>query len=61
MIAPMVASLIASTISSLIQPVTSSLINVITGKGQGGGFLSLLALPLIHKIAGKGVKVVGRE
>ena len=53
MIAPMVASLIASMISPLIQPVTSSLINVITGKGQGGGFLSLLALSLIYKLQEK--------
>ena len=34
---------------SLIQPVASSLINPITGKGQEGRFLPLLALPLMMK------------
>ena len=64
MVAPMVASLIqpvsSSLIqpvaSSLIQPVASSLIKAIAGKGvmragkrQEGGFLPLLALPLMIK------------
>ena len=41
----MAASLIAPMASSLIEPVVSSLINYITGRGKGqkGGFLSLLA------------------
>ena len=47
--APMAATLTASMASSLIQPVSSALINVITGKGQEGGFLPLLALPLTMK------------
>ena len=42
--------------SSLIQPVASSLINVISGKGQEGGVLPLLALPLMIKVLGKGVR-----
>ena len=53
MMAPMAASLLASMVSSLIQPVTSSLINAITRKG---GFLPLLALPLMIKVLGKEVK-----
>ena len=48
MIAPMTAS------------VASSLINATTGKGQEGGFLLLLALPLIMKVIGKRVRRVGR-
>ena len=54
MVVPMAASLIAPMTSSLIQPVASSLINAIAGKGvmrsekeQQGGFLSILALPLM--------------
>ena len=53
MMAPMAASLLASMVSSLVQPVTSSLINAITRKG---GFLPLLALPLMIKVLGKEVK-----
>ena len=56
MIAPVAVALIAPIVSSLIQSVSSSLINAITGKevrragkGQGGGFLLLLALPLVMK------------
>ena len=64
MVAPMVASLIQPVSSSLIQPVAfsliqpvaSSLIKAIAGKGvmragkrQEGGFLPLLALPLMIK------------
>ena len=52
----MVASLIQPVSSSLIQPVASSLIKAIAGKGvmragkrQEGGFLPLLALPLMIK------------
>ena len=41
MMTPMTASLIAFITSSLIQPAVSSLINVIYGKGQEGGFLPL--------------------
>ena len=56
MIAPIAASLITSKASSLIQSVASSLINTITGKGviragkgQEGGFLPSLVLPLMIK------------
>ena len=63
MMAPMVASLIAPMASSLIQPVASSLINARTGKGvrtaekgQEGGILPLLGLPLMFKaISGKDI------
>ena len=56
MMEPVAASLIAPLASWLIRPVASSLLNAITGKrvrragkGQEGGFLPLLALPLrIH-------------
>ena len=48
MMAPMTAS------------VASSLINAITGKVQEGGFLLLLALPLIMKVIRKSVRRVGR-
>ena len=51
----MTASLIPFITSSLIQPVVSSLINVIYGKGQEGGFLPLLASPLMMEALGKGV------
>ena len=60
MIAPMAASLIAPMGSSLIQPIASSLINFITGKGQEGGFLPLLASPLMMKVLRKGVRRVGK-
>ena len=60
MMAPIAASLIPPMTSSLIQPVASSLINSITGKGQEGGFLPLLALPLTMKLLGKGVRRVKR-
>ena len=56
MMAPMVALLIAPMASLLIKPVGSSRINTISGegvmragKGQEGGFLPLLALPLMIK------------
>ena len=46
---------------SLIQPVASSFINDITGKGQKGGFLLLLALPLTMKVLGGKTQRAGRE
>ena len=46
--------------SSLIQPIAPSLINSITGKGQEGGFLPLLALLLMMKVLEKGVRSAGR-
>ena len=60
MIAPMAASLIALMAFSLMQPLASSLINVITGKGQEGGFVPLLALTLMIKVLRKGVTRAGR-
>ena len=39
-----------------MQVIASSLINSITGKGQEGEFLSLLALPLIMKVLGEGAR-----
>ena len=59
-IAPMAASLIALMASSVIQPAAFSLINTITGKGQESGFLPLLALPLMMKVLGKGIRRAGR-
>ena len=56
--APMAISLITPVASSLIEPVPSLLINTITGKRQKGGFL---ALPLIMKALGKGVRKAERE
>ena len=54
--APLTDSLIASVVSSLMQPVLSSLINSMSGKGQIGGFLQLLDLPLMIKaMSRKGV------
>ena len=54
--APMTASSMAPLASPLIKPVTSSWVNAMygmgvmrTGKGQEGGFLEFLALPLIIK------------
>ena len=52
MMAPMTASLTAPMASSLKQPVASSVINSIFRKGLKGG----LALPLMMKVFGKGVK-----
>ena len=56
MMAPMVASLIEPMASLLVKPAGSSRINTISGegvmragKGQEGGFLPLLALPLMIK------------
>ena len=68
MMAPMAASLIALMASPLIQSSISSLINAITGKGNKGGFLPLLALPLMIKVmsrkgvmrAREGVRSAGR-
>ena len=64
MMVPMAVSLIAPIASSLIKPVTCSLINNISGKGvmrvgkgQEGGFLPLLALPLIMKVLQIGIEV----
>ena len=70
MMARMTASLITSMVSSSIQHVASSLINAINGnrviragKGQEGGILLLLPLPLMMKVLkevvtrpGEGVK-----
>ena len=50
MMVPMAASLIASMGSFLIQPVASSWKNAVTGTREEGGFLSLIALPLINKV-----------
>ena len=68
MIAPLALSVIAPLASSVIQPVVSSLINVISGKrvtragnGQEGEILSVLALPLIMKVLGKGVTTAGKR
>ena len=58
--APVAASLIAPMASSLIQPVASSLMNAITRKGQEGGFLPLLALPLMMRVLEKEVRRAGR-
>ena len=58
---PMAAWLIVPMASSLIEPVASSLINAIAGKGQEYGFLPLLALPLMKKVLGKGVRRAGKE
>ena len=60
MMAPMAASLIAPMDPSLIQPTASSLINSITRKGQEDRFLPLLALLLMLKVLGKGVRRAGR-
>ena len=57
----MAASLIASMASLLIQPVASSLINALIGKGQEGGILPLLVLPLMIKVLGKGDTRAGRK
>ena len=68
MMLPLAASMKTPIACSLIQPVTSSLINAITGRrvrktGQGheGGFLPLLALPLMMKVLGNGVKREGKR
>ena len=60
MMSPMAASLIAPMASSLIQPAASSLINALTGTRQEGGFLPLLALLLMMKVLGKGIRRAGR-
>ena len=52
MMALMAASLAAPMASSLMESVASSVINAIFGKGLKGG----LALPLIMKVLGQGVK-----
>ena len=57
---PMAARLIVPMASSLIQPVASSLINAIAGKGQEYGFLPLLALSLMKKVLGNGVRRAGK-
>ena len=59
MMTPLTASLIAFVTSSLIQPVVSSLINTISGKGQKGECLPLLALPVMIEVLGKGVTRAG--
>ena len=56
MMSPIAASLIAPMASSLIKRVASSLINAIIGKGNKGGFLPLLALPLMMKVLGIGIR-----
>ena len=58
---PVAASLIAPMTFPLMQPVASSLTNAITEKRQEGGFLPLLALPLMIKVLGKGVRSAGKE
>ena len=67
MMALMNACLIEITVSSLIQSATSSFINAVTGKwvrkagiGQEGGFVPLLALELMMKVLGRGVRGTGR-
>ena len=59
MIAPMTVLLITLLSSSLKQPVASSFINAITGKGQEGQFLPLLALILTMKVLEKRVTRAG--
>ena len=68
MMALMNACLIEIMVSSLIQPATSSFINAVTGKwvrkagiGQEGGFVPLLALELMMKVLGRGVRGTGRR
>ena len=46
--------------SSLIHVVAFSLLNAIAGKGYEDRFLLLLALPLMMKVLGKGVRRAGR-
>ena len=53
MMVPMVPSLIVS--------IALLLSNATTGKGQEGGFLPLLALPLIMKVLEKRVRVAERR
>ena len=60
MMAPAAALLIAPMASSLIHPIAYSLINYITGERRKGRFLLLLALPLMMKVLGKGVRRAGR-
>ena len=61
MVASMTVSLVAPMASSLIQPADSSLINGIFGKGQKGGFLPLLPLPLMMKVLGKRLRTAGER
>ena len=61
MIAHIAASLITLVASSLIQPVAFSLVKAISGKGQEGVFLPLLALPLMTKVWGKGLRSTRRR
>ena len=49
----MVASLIVPVDSSLIKPVVTSFVDATSGKGQEGGFLPLLGLPLMMKFVKK--------
>ena len=67
MMAPMAASLIAPKASLLMQAVASLLINPISGKGvtragkgEEGGIVPLLALPLVINVLGKGVIRTGK-
>ena len=59
--------LLATIAASLIAPMASSLVITITGKRviragkeQEGGILPLLALPLMMKVLGKGVRRAGK-
>ena len=62
-----IGAMMAPFAASLIAPVASLLINLITGKwptrarkGQEDGILQLLALPLMMKVLGKGVRRAGK-
>ena len=56
----MAASFMTHLTSSLIQTAAFSLINAIIGKGKECGFLPFLALLLMMKVQGKGVRRAGR-
>ena len=60
MMTHMFASLIAPMISVLIQFVASLLIIAMSGEGQEGDFLPLLALPLMLKVLEKEIRGAGR-